>query len=225
MNYYGSALRLCGVSEANDHSADDLIDKVETALTTIYDEIYRKAEPYWNTRQNDIHMPIVYDFAQKLLTYYPEADEGVVLPAALLHDVGWKMVPNEKQLDAFGHEIRDKAANRLHEVEGARIAAEILTSLNYDADKAQEILTIIDGHDSRQEALSLNDKLVKDADKLWRFTPIAIEIDCQRFGVTLEAHLDWLEAGIDRWVFTPEAKARAYQALTEARLRTKASAE
>lgn len=32
-------------------------------------------------------------------------------------------------------------------------------------------VAIIDGHDSRREALSLEDAVVKDADKLWRVTP------------------------------------------------------
>jgi HD superfamily phosphodiesterase len=192
-------------------------------LTTIYDEIYKKAEPYWNTRQNDIHVPIVYDFAQQLLTYYPEADADVVLPAALLHDVGWKMVPAEKQPDAFGPKAKDKQAHRLHEVEGARIAGEILASLNYDPAKIKEIMAIIDGHDSRHKALSLNDKLVKDADKLWRFTPVAIEIDYQRFGVSLKFHLDWLEARFEGWMFTPEAKVMAHEMLGEAKSKAKTS--
>ena len=33
-----------------------------------------------------------------LESFYPEADEEIVLPAVILHDVGWKMVPEEKQL-------------------------------------------------------------------------------------------------------------------------------
>ncbi|MFN8457106.1 MAG: HD domain-containing protein [Anaerolineae bacterium] len=100
----------------------------------------------------------------------------------MLHDIGWKMVPEEKQRNAFGPQATDKAANRLHEVEGVRIAGEILAGLEYDSAKTEEILTIIDGHDSRLEALSLNDNLVKDADKLWRFTPTGVGIDYRRFG-------------------------------------------
>jgi len=43
-----------------------------------------------------------------LLAHYPEADEEIVLPAILLHDVGWKMVPEEKELNAFGPKPKDK---------------------------------------------------------------------------------------------------------------------
>lgn len=188
-------------------------------MTTIYDQIYKKAEVYWDTRHNDIHLPLAYDFARQLLAHYPEADAGIVLPAILLHDVGWKMVPAEKQLNAFGPKATDKASNRLHEIEGVRIAEEILTSLNYDPHKLEQILTIIDGHDSRLEALSLDDKLVKDADKLWRFTTTGIEIDHHRFGIELSAYLNYLDNKIEEWLFTPEAKAIARTALAEARLK------
>lgn len=188
-------------------------------MGTIYEEIYRRAEPYWDTRQNDVHVPLAYDFARRLLVHYAEAQEDVVLPAILLHDIGWKMVPEERQLNAFGPRAKDKAAHRLHEVEGVRLAGEILASLNYDVNKTQEILAIIDGHDSRREALSLNDKLVKDADKLWRFTPIGVDIDHRRFGIELETYVTYLETRIDDWLFTPEAKNMAREALAEVKLR------
>jgi hypothetical protein len=40
--------------------------------------------------------------ALQLLDHYPAADESVVLPAVILHDVGWKMIPAQEQLTAFG---------------------------------------------------------------------------------------------------------------------------
>jgi len=191
---------------------------LEKIFMSIYDEIHKRAEPYWDTRQNNVHVPVAYGFARRLLAYYPEADEGVVLPAVLLHDVGWKMVPEEKQLDAFGPEPKDKATGRLHETEGARIAEEILTSLHYDKEKIQEALTIIDGHDSRPESLSLNDKLVKDADRLWRFTPTGVSTDHTRFGIKREDYLEFLGTMIDVWLFTPEAKKMAREEWNRARL-------
>ncbi|MFQ5613584.1 MAG: HD domain-containing protein [Anaerolineae bacterium] len=186
-------------------------------MTSIYDQISQKAAPYLDTRHNDVHVSISYDFARRLLAHYPEADEDVVLPAILLHDVGWKTVPEEKQLGAFGPKAKDPATNRLHEVEGVRLAGQILAALGYDAAKTEEILAIIDGHDSRLEALSLNDKLVKDADKLWRFTPTGISIDHRRFGIEVRAYMDWIGTMIEGWMFTPEAKAMAREALAEAR--------
>jgi len=91
-------------------------------LWTTYEKIYKKAKPYLDTRQNDVHISIAYDFAHRLLDQYPEADEEIVFPGILLHDVGWKMVPEGKQVNAFGPKGEDKETLRLHEVEGARIA-------------------------------------------------------------------------------------------------------
>ncbi len=191
-------------------------------MGTIYDQIYKKAEPYLDTRQNDIHIQISYNFAKRLLICYSGADEDIVLPAILLHDVGWKMVPENKQLDAFGPKLKDKDTQRFHELEGVKIAKQVLMSLGYDDEKIREISTIIDGHDTRLQALSLNDKLVKDADKLWRFTPTGVNIDHSRFDIQRDTYLEWITPMIDTWFFTPEAKIMARKALCEAKLETTA---
>jgi len=191
--------------------------EIKTQPGSVYDEVYREAEAYLDTRQNDVHVSLSYDFARRLLAHYPDADEEIVLPAIVLHDVGWKMVPEEKQLSAFGPKAKDKKTQRIHETEGVKIAEEILTLLNYNKVKTLEILSIIDGHDTRLEALSLNDQLVKDADKLWRFTPTGVDIDHARFGIPRDSYMKWLDTVIDDWLFTPEAKKMAHEALTEAK--------
>jgi len=182
-----------------------------------YDDIYRKAAPYLDTRKNDVHVSLSYDFARRLLAHYPNADEEIVLPAILLHDVGWMMVPAEKQLSAFGPKAKDKKTQRMHETEGVKIADRILTRLTYNKEKIPEILSIIDGHDTRLAALSLNDQLVKDADKLWRFTPAGVDIDHARFGIARDSYLKWLGTVIDDWLFTPAARKMAHAALAEAK--------
>jgi hypothetical protein len=191
--------------------------KIRTQSDSVYDEIYKQAETYLDTRHNDVHTSLSYDFARRLLAHYPDADEEIVLPAIILHDVGWKMVPEEKQLNAFGAKAKDKKTKRIHEKEGVKIAEEILARLNYDEDKKRVILSIIDGHDTRLEALCLNDQLVKDADKLWRFTPAGVDIDHTRFGMGRDDYIRWLDTVMADWFFTPEAKAMAHTALTAAK--------
>ncbi|OGO70799.1 MAG: hypothetical protein A3H36_05015 [Chloroflexi bacterium RIFCSPLOWO2_02_FULL_71_16] len=182
-----------------------------------YAEIYERAGPYLDTRHNDLHVRIAYGFALRLLEEYREADEAVVLPAVILHDTGWKTIPEDQHLKAFGPKMTDPDLRRVHEVEGARIANEILTAVGYDAARREEIVAIIDGHDSRETAMSLNDKVVKDADKLWRFSRTAMEIDHRRFGYELREYFGWLERQIDDWFFTPEATRMARESFTEAR--------
>jgi len=179
----------------------------------IYDIIYEKAKPYLTTRCNDVHIELSYDFTKRLLNHYPQADEDIVLPAILLHDVGWKMVPENEQTGAFGPDVKNHEVQRFHEMEGVRIAGQILKELNYPEDKIHEILNIIDGHDTRVEAFSLNDKIVKDADKLWRFTPTGVDIDYARFGIERLSYVSYLEDRTKDWFFTSAAQQMASEAI------------
>ncbi len=173
-------------------------------------EICRLARPFLETRDNVIHTRVAYSFARKLLAA-EGGNEAVVIPAVILHDVGWKSVPENLQLKAFGPGANDKEMNRIHEVEGARVAADILQEIGYDPPLAQEIIEIIRGHDSRKIPLSLNDKIVKDSDKLWRFSAEALEVDPKRFGVEPAVHVQWLGLQIDKWFFTRTGKRLAFQ--------------
>lgn len=170
-----------------------------------YEYIYNRAKLYLDTRDNEIHTKIAYKFAERLLEA-EGGNEAVVLPAVILHDVGWKAVPEELHLKAFGPDSYDRKLNRIHEVEGAATAGKILEEAQYDPILAKEIVEIIIGHDSRTEALSLNDSIVKDSDKLWRFSEEALRIDPHRFQVDSATHAQWLKLQIDKWFFTETAK-------------------
>lgn len=174
-----------------------------------YALIFALARPYLETRHNVIHTEIAYSFACSLLDA-EGGDEDVALPAILLHDVGWKRVPEELHLKAFGPAVNDLELNRIHEVEGAKIAREILNKVGYDAALTDEIAEIIIGHDSRREPFSLNDAIVKDSDKLWRFSDEALKVDPVRFGIDPIVHVAWLKEQIEGWFITATAKRTAY---------------
>ena len=178
-------------------------------------KIYELAGPYLNTRSNDLHTRTAYSFALKLLEA-EGGDKEIVIPAVLLHDVGWKTVPEELQIKAFGPGDIDPEINRIHEVEGAKIAKELLGQVGYDPALVDRIAEIILGHDSRRKAISLNDALVKDSDKLWRFSHAAIGVDPFRFHVDPCDHVAWLGNSIYTWFFTETA---IKTALAEQRLR------
>jgi DNA-binding transcriptional LysR family regulator/HD superfamily phosphohydrolase YqeK len=147
----------------------------------VFKQIHQLAKPYLSTRHNDVHTAISMRFARELLRR-EGGQQSIVMPAIILHDVGWKTVPENLQLKAFGPNATSPEINRTHEKEGVRIAGEILTQVHYDKEKISEILEIINGHDSRKKAISLNDQIVKDADKLWRYTRNGFHIDIERFG-------------------------------------------
>ncbi|MBT8332720.1 MAG: HD domain-containing protein [Deltaproteobacteria bacterium] len=172
--------------------------------SSVIDQIYRLARSYLNTRRNDVHVDISLQFARKLLKA-EGGEEGIVIPAIILHDVGWKKVPENLHLKAFGPRATSPELNRTHEEQGVKIAGDILSKVRYDKDKISEILKIIDGHDSRKKAISLNDQIVKDADKLFRYSQKGFEIDNQRFDETIAEGLSRLRKYVNRWFFTQTA--------------------
>ena len=165
-------------------AADGLVGVV--TLPGPYAEIWRLAEPYLKTRSNDGHTIYAYGIARALVDLHPAADPDVVLPAIILHDTGWSQVPDAEVLEAIAPGGGRPDLVIRHEKEGARIAAEVLAAVGHDVERTERILEIIDGHDSRREALSLDDALMKDADKLWRLTPHGVDTVMDWFGLDRE---------------------------------------
>jgi HD superfamily phosphodiesterase len=188
-------------------------------LPEVYDEIYVLAEPYWQTRSNEIHVPESHRLAQKLLEALPEADPAIVRPAILLHDIGYSAVPEATHHAglAGAPDGWDPDVTRRHEIEGARLAGEILARVGYDPELTARILEIVDGHDSRPEALSLEDAIVKDADKLWRYTESGVRTTHSWVGRTPEAFMDFLELKVDGWFITAAGRELARATLAESR--------
>jgi hypothetical protein len=177
--------------------------------------IWIAAKPWLDVRSNDEHTLISYRIALALLQHHPNADASVVLPAALLHDVGWKMFPKEKLADAVGPNAKYPELQRAHEIEGARIAREILERLAIPAIDLERVIAIIDGHDTRKHPLSLDDGLMKDADKLWRFTAHGVATIGGWFGSPAKETLAMLERFVLPSILTDTGKATATALLAE----------
>lgn len=123
--------------------------------------IWPRAAGHLRVRSNDAHTLYAVAIARSLLAAHPEADAGVVLPAIMLHDIGWSRVPPDEVLEAIAPGGGRPDLVLLHEKEGARLAAEILAEAGVPAERAARIVEIIDGHDSRREALSIEDAIVR----------------------------------------------------------------
>lgn len=133
--------------------------------------IWQQAREHLNVRSNDEHTLIAYVLAQNLLEKYPRGNPDIVLPAILLHDTGWSKIPKDKILQAFGPNNKYPELTRQHEIEGVIIAESTLQQLDFPKKQIEKITSLIDGHDTTKNARSINDSLLKDADKLWRYTP------------------------------------------------------
>ena len=172
------------------------------AEETTYSHIFGAARPYLRTRHNELHTRVSLRFAHRLLRS-EGGDPTIVVPAVMLHDVGWIRVPEHLQLSAFGPNATNPELRDVHEREGAAIARDVLAALAYPTEKVASIAVIVSRHDSRADAECLEEAIVKDADKLWRYSREGFEIDVDRFGTTAEAHLERLEEALDSWFLTP----------------------
>jgi HD superfamily phosphodiesterase len=181
-------------------------------MKAIFQKILLLARPYLDTRKNHIHTEISTKLAYRLLAG-EGGNKNIVIPAIILHDIGWKAVPESLQLKAFGPKAMSPELNRKHEIAGVKTAREILEKVNYDPAEIKQILEIIDGHDSRKQAVSLDDKIVKDADKLFRYTKEGLFINTNRFNEAIEEAVSRYRSNIDKWFFTDSAKRIAKEEL------------
>lgn len=153
------------------------------AMEAGHRRIWERAVPHLHVRDNDAHTLYAYGLARALCEAEPDADPEVVLPAILLHDTGWSSVPEERVLQAISPSGGDPELVRWHEREGVRIAQEILSGLGIEPAIVAEVADIIADHDSMKGVKSLNDAVVKDADKLWRLSPHGIDTVMDWFGL------------------------------------------
>jgi len=147
-----------------------------------YDAVWRAAEPYMRARKNDVHIPLSYAYAVKLLDIHPDADRDIVSLAIILHDIGWWSIDMKDIIEkGFGPNMMQSDVRFLHETEGVRLSRDLLKPQGWPEATIEAVCEIIDGHDTRPYPKSLNDRLVRDADKLWRFSVTGISVACEWF--------------------------------------------
>jgi hypothetical protein len=164
---------------------------------TDLDQLWAAVEPDTRTRANDLHLPLAGAYAERLCTAYPEADSLLVRVTALLHDTGWAHVDESRIIsEGFAGDWRKAAIRYEHETQGCEVARRVLPGLGYADEFIDRVCEIIDGHDTRQVAFSLEDALVRDADRMWRFDPVGIGMAGSWFSLTPAEYSDRLEVEI-----------------------------
>lgn len=179
--------------------------------------LWQDARPFLDVRSNDVHTLISYAIARALLAEHPGVAESTVLPAILLHDVGWKRIDPALMLDAVGPNPTRKELVREHEIHSVAIAGEILRRHRPAGVDIDAVLAIIDRHDTLREASSPEDALVKDADKAWRCTPHGIATICGWFNAGAEEITAMLEDFVLPQMLTTPGRAMARASLAVAR--------
>ena len=179
------------------------------------DPVWRSVVPETRARSNDIHLPISLAYAERLCRAYPEANAELVRVAILLHDTGWGRVDEDRIIsEGFTGDWRKAEIRFEHERQGCLIAREVLPPLGYSEEFVAAVCAIVDGHDTRKEAYSLEDALVRDADRLWRFDHAGIALASGWFGLDPATYCDRLSREIVPELLTEAAVAMANADLT-----------
>jgi hypothetical protein len=182
-----------------------------------FEAIWYLALPYQDQRDDPGHAEVTLYWVQVLLGS-EGGDEDVAIPAMILHDVGYSQLTKERRLQVFDR-TKTKEERRVVQIEhqdaGVKLARELLETLSYPSSLIPEILEIISQHDTREGFISKNEGLVRDADKLWRFSARSFEVGSKRLGNGPDTRLKDLEADIDKpgYFYSERAKQIARQEL------------
>lgn len=140
-------------------------------MKKIFGRIWELALPYQDKRDDKGHAEAVTKYAIKLCTIL-KANEKIVIPAAILHDIGWSQLSERERFSPWIKNVskEEKYQARLkHQEEGVKLAKRILEQVKYMENLIPAILEIISQHDTRKGFIFKEEGVMRDADKLTRF--------------------------------------------------------
>lgn len=125
-------------------------------MNLLLDNLRSEIIPYFSSSQEDYshcleHTNRVVEIA-KYLCQHEGGDSLVVILAALLHDVARSMEDKNKCVD--------------HAEKGAQLARDILTKYTIPVDIINQVVYCIQNHRSDKQGVTLEAKILRDADKL-----------------------------------------------------------
>lgn len=152
--------------------------------------VWQDALPYQDKRNDKGHAEIATRYVIEMLSIFNfwHASPLTVLPAIILHDIGWSQMPEDKMLIAYNppSEEAEYTARLEHQIFALELANMILDKAGWSGigQSKGEILVIISQHDTRKGFYTLDDAIVRDADKLWRYTQRHMDVTCKNKGWT-----------------------------------------
>jgi len=134
-------------------------------MDRIYFRIFEKAKPLLKKghRKDFLSHTEWVVKSMQLLLKKEKGDESILIPAAILHDVGWAKVP--EKLQTARDKNSQKKALELHLKYGSLMAKKILTDLAYPENKIRKIVSVILSHKFKNPH-DQNKRLLIDADGL-----------------------------------------------------------
>ena len=188
-------------------------------MKEIFEKIWETALPYQDQRNDDGHARITLKYAKELVKL-EDGNEDIVIPAIILHDVGYSQILRERRMLIFDKDARNEereAVRYKHQAQSVKLGEKILKELNYPADMIPEILEIISKHDTRKGFISKEEGLVRDADKLWRYSQESFKMNTKHRKSVLEERIKRLEKDLETpdYIYSESAKKIARQELEE----------
>ncbi len=180
-------------------------------LNSIEEKIWDSALSYQDKRNDTGHAENVTYFALKLLNYIPEDRKlvrEIVVPSAILHDIGWsQLTETERKLfyecsnDGKWKQVWERYEPILrlrHQEQGVCLSGRLLNELNYPLELTSQILEIISQHDTRKDFLNENDGIMRDADKLWRYTLPHLKLGLRERNLNPDEFAQFLVSNINK---------------------------
>ena len=155
----------------------NMLNREELALVDI-------SSKYQDPRNDSGHGEFSVYTALNLLQYFPDAKREIVVPATWMHDMGfhsqnpneWKRLVEEAVLKGNLKAMDDESKRRPHQNRGCFLAGRLLERLASEQaphrerieDYDWEIADAIGDHDTRKLPPSVNGKILRISDLLWR---------------------------------------------------------
>jgi HD superfamily phosphohydrolase YqeK len=164
----------------------------------------------------------------KELLQHEEGEEGIVIPALYLHDIGWGEINFEDFINtALPSQKKDAASVDLHMKHGAALAKQVLEKLGYSAEMMQAIVSIIAVHDRPEKIFPMENPsatMVFEADYLDKFGAQSLYRFETMFKIKPVTEIEkkdaaaYLRRGLKIWFKTRTAKHMALELAKESGL-------
>ncbi|MBI4777703.1 PAS domain S-box protein [Candidatus Desantisbacteria bacterium] len=188
-------------------------------MNATIDAILEKATNYCRDNTDLVHLNTALSMAKRLIAI-EGGNERVIIPAIILHDTGWQGFSYEEESAArrITVQLEEIRLRHQHELAGGVIADNILSEMNWPEKEKEKIVEIINWHDTRTISTTKEDMIVKDADKLSRYTPECFDLFCIKLGYSQREFFNILMENIEKWFYTDSAKYIAREYLLKRRI-------
>jgi HD superfamily phosphodiesterase len=126
--------------------------------------------------------------AMELILKKEKGDPDILIPAAILHDVGWAKIPHKYQhTNVEKNRLRGR---RLHLELAPAIIKKILREAGYGNSLINKIIEVVAAHEFKKPK-NLNKRILIDADQLSTVSKKEFYSDCKSYRITPEANYNY----------------------------------